>query len=383
VTVAREVAGLRRDRATLALYGALGCLGYLFAGLGPVLPRLRDELGLGRGEVALYPSALALGLLVVGLGGHLVIPRLGRLALPAAITLMCGGAAVLGFGRDRFTCGAGALLLGLGAAALVQAVPVGLRALHGERATAAVGEANGVSSSGGLLSGPLVGAAIALGVGWRGGFLVPPMLAGAVLVAMMLKAAPPGVAADPSGRRPRTPATGPFRARWVDILLSVSAEFCFALWAADLLSSERGLRPAVASTVAGLFILGMVAGRVVAAPLTRLVPDERVLVGRSALLAAFGGLVVWALDDPVATGAGLFLAGLGIAMLYPLNLVRALSAWPREPDRAAARCALASGFGIGLAPLVLGALADAVGLGTAMVLPVVLLSVLAGRSLAS
>jgi MFS family permease len=379
VTAAPEAVGLRRDAATLALYGALGCLGYLFAGLGPVLPRLRDELGLGRAEVALYPSALALGLLLVGLGGHLVIPRLGRLALPGAITLMCGGAAVLGLGRDRFTCGGGALLLGLGAAALVQTVPVGLRALHGERATAAVGEANGVSSTGGLLSGPLVGAAIGLGLGWRGGFLVPPLLAGAVLVAVMLRTAPPGLVAGPTGR-PKVPATSRFSARWVDILLSVSAEFCFALWAADLLASERGLRPAAASTVAGLFILGMAAGRALAAPLTRWVPDGRVLVGRSALLAALGGLLVWAVDNPVATGAGLLAAGAGIAMLYPVSLVRALNAWPLEADRAAARCALASGLGIGVAPLVLGALADALGLGMAMLLPVALMAVLAGRS---
>jgi predicted MFS family arabinose efflux permease len=293
---------------------------------------------------------------------------------------MSGGAVVLALGRDRVTCGAGALLLGLGAAALVQTVPVGLRALHGERATAAVGEANGVSSTGGLLSAPLVGAAIGLGLGWRAGFLAPPLLAGAVLVAVMLRAAPPGVAAGAAGR-PKVPATRRFSARWVDILLSVSAEFCFALWAADLLASERGLRPATASTVAGLFILGMVAGRALAAPLTRWVPDERVLVGRSALLAALGGLLVWAVDNPVATGAGLLAAGLGIAMLYPLNLVRALSAWPLEPDRAAARCALASGLGIGVAPLVLGALADRLGLGMAMLLPVVLMAVLAGRSL--
>jgi predicted MFS family arabinose efflux permease len=372
---------MRRDGNTLALYGSLGCLGYLFAGLGPALPHLRDELGLSRTAVALYPSALALGLLVVGLAGHLVLPRLGRRAVPAATTVMSGGALVFGLGHDRFTCGAGALLLGLGAAALVYAVPLALRAAHGDQATAAVGEANGVSSAGGLLAAPLVGAALGLGLGWRPGYLAVPLLAAAVLIMATLRVPPKGV--EPAERRPGSRTPRAFVARWLDIVLAVSAEFCFALWAADLLQSQRGLEAGAASAVAGLFVLGMVAGRAVASPVTRLVPSPPVVVAGSALVATSGASVLWLVADPVAAGAGLLVAGLGVALLYPVSLVRALAAWPEEPDRAAARCTFASGLAIGLAPLVLGALADVVGLGTAVLLPAVLLAWLAVRAIAS
>lgn len=67
-------------RGTLALYGTFGCLGYLLTALGAVLPELREERGLPRAEAALYPSAFALGLVVVGLVGHR--PRSGSDGTP-------------------------------------------------------------------------------------------------------------------------------------------------------------------------------------------------------------------------------------------------------------------------------------------------------------
>ncbi|HYY79726.1 MAG TPA: hypothetical protein VFD04_11155, partial [Actinomycetes bacterium] len=128
---------MRRTRATLTLYAALACGGYLLNGLGVVLPQLRAELGLSRVEVALYPSTFAAGLLVVGVTGDRLARALGRRALPVALGAAGGGALLLASGVDRLLSGVGALLLGLGGAGLVQLVPAGLRAEHPRRATAA------------------------------------------------------------------------------------------------------------------------------------------------------------------------------------------------------------------------------------------------------
>jgi fucose permease len=59
---------------------------------------------------------------------------------------------------------------------------------------------------------------------------------------------------------------------------------------------------------------------------------------------------------------GLFLTGLGIANLYPITLSLALGLAPGRSDTASARATLAVGTAIMLAPLALGALADALGL---------------------
>ncbi|NEA21912.1 hypothetical protein, partial [Actinomadura bangladeshensis] len=93
-----DAGALRRASGTAGLYAMFGCLGYLLTGLGAILPELREERGLPRGEVALYPSAFALGLVIVGFAGHWAAARLGRLGLPAALAALVAGACVMAAG---------------------------------------------------------------------------------------------------------------------------------------------------------------------------------------------------------------------------------------------------------------------------------------------
>jgi fucose permease len=376
---------MRRSRATLTLYAAFGCLGYLLNGLGVVLPELRGELGLSRIEVALYPATFAIGLVGVGVVGDRVARALGPRALPAALAALGGGALLLASGVDRLLSGAGALLFGAGGAGLVQLAPASLRVEHGQRAATAIAEANATASAASVLAPLLVGAALRTGIGWRSGYLVLPLVAVAALVASLARArrtAGPQAAgrARAGSSQPASPA---FLGRWLDVLLVVAVEFCLVFWAADYLHAERGFSADGAAVGAALFLLGMAAGRAAAMPVTRLLPVPARLLAVAAALAGAGFAVLWTVDQPVAAAAGLLLAGLGVALLYPVALAEALAAWPGDPDRAAARCALASGLAIGAAPLLLGALADAVGLHAAFLLtPLLLLAVLtrcAGR----
>jgi MFS family permease len=372
---------VRRSRATLTLYASLACLGYLLNGLGVVLPQLRDELGLSRVEVATYPSAFALGLLGVGVAGERATRALGRRALPAALAAGGAGALLLASGVDRALSAAGALLLGVGGAGLVQLVPADLRAEHGRLAAVAIGEANATASAASVLAPLLVAIGLRAGLGWRAGYLVLPLAGIALLLASLRRAVPAATADGRAGREhpnPSQPAPAAFLGHWLDVLLVVSVEFCLIFWAADYLHSQRGVPSDAAATGAALFLLGMAAGRAAAMPVTRLLPVPARLLAAAAVLAGAGFALLWTVDQALVSAAGLLLAGLGVAMLYPVALAEALAAWPADPDRAAARCALASGLAIGAAPLLLGALADAVGLRTAFLLaPLLLLAVLA------
>jgi fucose permease len=376
---------MRRSRATLTLYAAFGCLGYLLNGLGVVLPELRAELALSRVEVALYPATFAIGLVAAGVAGDRAARALGPWALPVALAALGAGALLLASGADRVLSAAGALLFGAGGAGLVQLAPASLRAEHGQRAAAAIGEANGTASAASVLAPLLVGATLRAGVGWRPGYLALPLLAVAALLASLARARR---TAGPRGRGqgragPAEPASPTFPGRWLDVLLVVSVEFCLVFWAADYLHAERGFSSGGAATGAALFLLGMAAGRAATTPVTRLVPVPARLLAGAAAVAGAGFALLWTVDQAPTAAAGLLLAGLGVALLYPVALAEALAAWPGDPDRAAARCALASGLAIGLAPLLLGALADAVGLRAAFLLtPLLLLAVLtrcAGR----
>lgn len=444
-----------RTAETLGLYAAFGCLGYLLTGLGAILPQLREERGLPRAEAALYPSAFALGLVIVGLVGHRLAARLGRYAIPAALIALVGGAALLAASGERLGTASGALVLGLGGAGLVQLVPAALRAAQHGDGTIQIGEANAVSSAASVLSPILIGAALAHGLGWRPAFAAPPLLAAAILLLLTRPPRPPINAptepapahatpapTDPPSTKPpnagpadhespgneptagtatevrptRLGATGiepsgassdrgsfdeesaagaaagrrvsclgvvGFWGRWVDLVLAVGVEFCMVFWAADFLGSVKGLGTGSAATLSAGFVLGMAAGRAAAGPVVRRGgrPDRLLVLAAAVGLGGFA--VLWAAPAPVAV-AGLVVTGLGVALLYPVILGQALAARPTEPARAAARCALASGVAIGVAPLVLGALADLTTLrAAALVAPVLLLVLLArcGRRL--
>ncbi|GAA3932192.1 hypothetical protein GCM10023085_11890 [Actinomadura viridis] len=362
---------MTRSPRTLGLYAAMGCLGYLLAALGAILPELRAERGLPRSEAALYPSAFALGLVLVGLLGHRPAPKAGRYALPAALTALVGGAALLALGDGRLTGGTGALVLGLGGAGLVQLVPAALRETGDARAGAvAIGEANAVSSAASVLAPLLVGFALAHGLGWRAAFAGLPLAAAVLPVIVLLRHGTPPAPAGPdppAGRR----APALFRSRWVDLVLAVSVEFCVLFWAADFLHTIKGLERETATTASAAFVLGMAAGRATTGRAVRLGQD-RLLTGATAV-AALGFAVFWTVPAPALAVGGLLLTGLGVALLYPLILAQALAAWPGRPAHAAARCALASGVAIGTGPPLLGALADLTDPRTAALLTLVLL----------
>jgi len=69
--------------------------------------------------------------------------------------------------------------------------------------------------------------------------------------------------------------------------------------------------------------------------------------------------------------------GLGNAMLYPIAIALAMQAAPDQPDRAAASASYSMGLSFGAGPLILAAMADAVGVRAAFLL-IPLLLVAAG-----
>src|ERR1051325_11681003 len=67
-----------RDRFTWLCYLSLAFYGYFLNVLGPITPFLKDELHLSYTVSSLHFTAFAVGILLIGIGGHLVIQRIGR-----------------------------------------------------------------------------------------------------------------------------------------------------------------------------------------------------------------------------------------------------------------------------------------------------------------
>jgi MFS family permease len=375
--VVKRSGGLARRHATWLLYGVFSSMAYLLNGMGAVLPPLQRELHVTRGEVAFYPSLFAVGLVVVGLTGGSLVSRVGRAtALRVAIAgLLLGGLFIAT--PVHIATLLGALLLGLGAALLIQLVPAILSAAQPQAPAAAIGEANGLASAASVLAPLAVGAAIAAGLGWRTGYLAAPLLALASLSLPVWRLAIPDASA-PATNTPSAPPS-PMLGRWLDLLLAVSVEFCMVFWAASALIVWDRASLSQAPALASLFLVGMATARALSARIIDRVPDQRALILACAAAALAGFALFWAAPTLTLAAAGLLVTGLGVALLYPTTVSRVIAAWPQAPDRASARAALGSGLAIGVAPFLLAQASDAIGLRAAFLIVPVLLLVLALR----
>lgn len=374
-----------RDGLTWLCYGMLGYYGYLLNSLGPVMPFLREELGLSYVVGSLHSSAFAGGLILSGLTGDLLARRFGRrVVFWAGAVGMSVGMMVLLLGRHPVVTVGGALVMGSMGSLLALTISALLSNRHGEKRAVALTEATVVASAFGGLAPLLIGQLAASGLGWRWGLLLavaalPPV---ALLSSRLRfpKATEPPLTSDADGTPRAARLPGAYWAYWATLFLVVSVEFCMVFWAAEYLEREAGLPRTGAATAVSLFLGAMLIGRLAGSRLA--------LGGRGApgmLLASLGvtgaGFAVfWLSPSPSLAVAGLFVTGLGVANLYPFSLSLAIGAAGEGAEAASARVSLAAGTAIFSAPLLLGWLADGLGIGGAYgIVPVLLVAALAAE----
>lgn len=160
---------------------------------------------------------------------------------------------------------------------------------------------------------------------------------------------------------------------WATLVLAVAVEFCMIFWSADYLETELGMHKESSAQAVSLFLAGMIMGRLAGSRLEKRFGSYQVVTG-SLLIAAAGFLTYWTASTPLPGMAGLFVAGLGVASLYPLVLSLAIGSAGEATVRASAVASLASGMAILSLPLFLGSLADAVGIRQAYAIILLLLA---------
>lgn len=363
-----------RDRFTWLAYLSLAFYGYFLNVLGPITPFLKDELQLSYTVSSFHFTAFAVGILLIGLGGHLVIQRLGRQqSLWLGLFGMSLSAVLLLAGRSPFVTIGASFLMGMIGSLILAIVPVALSGQHGELRAVALSEANviaSVFSTGAPLS---VGLFVHSVGDWRWALgliaLTPiPMF-------MIFRSGFSSTNTSVSGGETSADRSLPvlFWIYWTGIFLGVSVEFCMVFWSADYVENVLGLIRADAAQAVSLFLAAMILGRVLGSRLVQHV-STRTVVTISILIASVGFLLFWKGGSNLVSLSGLFITGLGVASLYPLILSLAIGAANGNTVQAGARATLASGTAILALPLALGRLADAVGIQLAYGLVIVLLA---------
>lgn len=373
----------RRDRLTWLAYLFLAYYGYFLNIFGPITPFLKDELALTYTVSSLHTTAFAVGILVAGLFGHLLIRRTGRwFALWIGAFGISAGAFALILGRSPLVTVSASLAMGLVGSLILVVVPSVLSDRHGEQRAVALAEANVIASLVATSAPLIVGLCVGSAGGWRAA-LALPALAPFLMALLFRGARPVDAGRDGETTRPAArPLPGAYWVFWVALVLAVSVEFCMIFWSADYLETRHGVPVVRSAQAVSLFLGGMILGRLGGSRLVRRIPPGAVVIG-SILLAAAGFVLFWLAQAPVAVMVGLFVAGLGVASLYPLILSLAIGTAPDQAVQASTRGTLASGTAILALPLALGRMADLAGIQLAYGIVALLLVALMAIMLAS
>jgi len=376
----------QRDRFTWLAYLMLAYFAYQQAALGPLMPFLRDELRLNYTVSGLHLSAFALGMTLAGMVGDQVLRRWGRRPV------FWGGGAGMALGALAFVLGhhpaltiAAALLMGAPGTLLMITIQAALSDRHGPRRAVALTEANIAASLSAGLAPVCVGNLQRVGIGWRGALLLGVLAWAALTWRGWRTVLPAQRAALSPAQRTDSTARLPtlFWAYWLVVFLSVSVEWSTIFWGADFLETSVGLRKVDAATLMSVFFGAILLGRILGSRLARRLPLSTLLPG--AILLALGGfLPFWLAPAAPLNVGGLFVAGLGIANLFPLTLAAASgSVAPHQADAASSRITLSAGLAILITPQVLGTLADHTGIKAAYAVAAVFLAVATGAIVAA
>jgi len=338
---------LLRDRHVLLIQAAIGwCIG----GLGPVLVLGARDLAVPRHQLSWLGSAFGFGLLGAGLLGRRILSRGVEPVTRIGAVLVIAGVTLLGFGKALPALAVGGLLQGAGCSAFLIATPALIGTDDRARRLAI---AVGASSITGLLAPGAVAISVQIAATGRIALALPVLWLFPIVIRRLR--APEGLGISrPSTATESGPVTPDTWRRWLVIVLAVSAEFCFWTWGAARLV-DGGVADDTASGLAAAFAVGMALGRIIGPrSLGRMGPAQLATVG-----ASFGAVIVM-LDVAVwLLVLALFIAGFGIAVLYPVSLAQLLDDPNLPEERLIALAAYASGVAISITPTLLGVMDQA------------------------
>jgi MFS family permease len=359
----------RRDRLTWVAYVVLAWFAYLQAAPGLVIGHLRDELDLSYSVGGLHVAAFAAGAMVAGLVAARLERGGGRRALFwSAAALMGAGAIGLTAGRVAGVTVGSVLVMGFGGGLLLVTIQAALADHHGERSAVALAEANVAASIAYVLLIGVLSLTAALGAGWRiallASLVVPPLVwAGNRRLA--IDAPPPSPVAQ--GRLPRV-----FWIAAAMLFCTTAAEWCITAWGATFVEDATDVSTDTAVALMVGYFGGVLAGRLLGSRLARRHDPARLLALALAVTAA-GFAVLWPSTTPAQALAGLTVIGIGLGNLFPMGMSVTVALAPGRAALASGRAVATTSVAVLLAPLTVGALADATSLTAALgVVPVIL-----------
>jgi MFS family permease len=349
------------------LLGAFGVFGLFWGTFAVLLADLSGALDLTPGPlgVALFVGAAA-SILAMALLGW-TSDRLGR----RVFLVLSGGVMGLGIAALALVGGYAALLAALillyAASGLydvgINAAAVDLEKATGRRFMAVL---HAAFSAGGVVGALSAGALLYAGVDYRYVYLalLPPLWA-VIVAAVITRFPPPGRPLEDGAREAGLYRNLPLLLIAVIATLALLSEGEMEHWSGVYLRNTLGLSALLGGSGVAVFYGAMAVGRLGAAFVISRLGNRRTLQG-AGLLAACGMALALATREPLLVVAGFLVVGLALSAVVPIAFS---VAGDLAPGRAGAAISVITTLGYGgflLGPVLVGGLAEIVGLRAAL-----------------
>ncbi len=374
------------------IYATFISLGLPDALLGAVWPVMRTDLGAGLDAAGGVFLVIWVGTIFSGLMCERFVRWWGTGRLVAfSVLLTAGGLFAVSFADSLAVLALAMIPLGLGGGAIDTSLNSYAAAHYSSRHMNWLHGFWGV----GALVGPLImGAVIAAGIGWQGGYRIVAGIQLCVAVALFVSLVlwrrfdsstkeeneaqkyteKSSQSADvnkeetqSTSKQAQSPKSGIKLLRERGVIPAMLCFFFYSavemgvsLWGSSFLVEMHGFEQALAATLASLLFFGVAAGRFVSGFLSAALGTKRLT--RIGILLVCVGVVMLILPYPFAA-VGLPLIGLGCAPIYPGMVHETPRRFGRQNAKKVMGWQMVSSYaGIILVPPLMGVLAQAVGL---------------------
>jgi MFS family permease len=349
----------------------------------PRLPAIKESLGLSDGELGTALVGLAIGLVAGTRLAGAPIDRFGsRPVMRAGFPLLAAALLLPGLAESAPALFLSLLVLGLVSGALD--VAMNAQGIEVERT---LGKPI-LSGLHGLWSVGLgIGAAVAAGAAAIGAEPLEHFAVVAAALALLSVVLLRGLLPAHDQVREHSDDAEPADVRWTLALVLLGViTFCSFVgegsasdWSAVYMTQELGTSEALGALTFTAFAVTMAAARFAADPLRTRLGNVRLVRGGS-LIAAAGLAAALLIHEPAAGIAGFALLGLGLAPVVPIAFSAAGDLDPRATGRLVGRVATIGYVGSVAGPIMIGWLAEATSLRTALGLVVLLALVISASA---
>lgn len=348
------------------IYIAFISLGLPDSLLGSAWPVMFGELGVAVSYAGMISMIISFGTIVSSLLSDKITRRLGA-GLVTAISMALTGFALLGFSLSRsfvFLCIL-AVPYGLGAGAIDAALNNYVALHYSSRHMSWLHCFWGVGVS---ISPYIMGYAIGAGHGWRMGYGAVSViqLILTVLIVFSLPLWKKKTATDPTDENYEAPITlrDAVKIRGVKPILLAFFAYCAfestaGLWASTYLVEYKGIDVETAAKFASLFYLGITFGRFLCGFIADKLGDKALIRIGSAVMLTGVILIILPFTPTFFALAGLVIAGLGAAPVYPSVIHSTPSHFGKQNSHAIVGIQMASAYtGTTLMPPLFGLIAQ-------------------------